>query len=146
MATLKQQIEDGLQVGALVEKQENGHIYQFKASNNYGECIFLSLNLGCNNNNKDYAGFIYSPVVNSKGTEIWKLTTAYDSQVDQKTLPIDEPFWTGWVVHDCGIGKPYKFEIVDYPNSKSKIFEDGWHQEYLKSDCQPCLPPKNTSH
>jgi hypothetical protein len=144
MATLKKLIEDGLQVGALVELQEfplhciaqwNGEIFVSVIDNGWhleGDTVF------------DDDG----------SSPEWQPTTAHDAGIDRNTLPIVEPFWTGWIVASHLDG-PYK----QFPNNRTE--EDaftaatGWLQIELdskpekkwqwphKSHCQPCLPPKD---
>ena len=119
MKTLKELIDDGLPVGALLKDRFN--IYQFHSHN--GMCTLYNLS------SKSWATVFYEFTA--------KPTTAYDSQIDPETLPIEEPFWTGWFVLDrikreitkiepCGDG----FDLYFYDNSI-----------VYSSICQPCLPP-----
>jgi len=122
MKTLKELIDDGLPVGALVEGEISGDILQYLyPKRNGGQ--FYDFRFG------DEAWFEFSNME-------YKPTTAYDSQIDPETLPIPEPFWTGWVVWDG-----YKFQPIDYGDNGSGLFEDEYHMQYIKSDCKPCLPP-----
>ena len=122
MKTLKELIDDGLPIGALVEGEISGDILQYLyPKRNGGQ--FYDFRFG------DEAWFEFSNME-------YKPTTAYDSQIDPETLPIPEPFWTGWVVWDG-----YKFQPIDYGDNGSGLFEDGYHMQYIKSDCKPCLPP-----
>ena len=122
MKTLQELIDDGLPVGALVEGEISGDILQYLyPKRNGGQ--FYDFRFG------DEAWFEFSNME-------YKPTTAYDSQIDPETLPIPEPFWTGWVVWDG-----YKFQPIDYGDNGSGLFEDEYHMQYIKSDCKPCLPP-----
>jgi len=128
MKTLKELIAEGLPVGALVSVYENGNGTEFQWNGEIFTCVSAP------DPWYQFGDTVLEEMYNYIEAEP---TTAYDSDIDPETLPIPEPFWTGWVVCDG-----YKFNPVDYGDNGSKIFEDGWHQEYLKSDCQPCLPPK----
>ena len=122
MKTLQELIAEGLPVGALVEGEISGDILQYLyPKRNGGQ--FYDFRFG------DEAWFEFSNME-------YKPTTAYDSQIDPETLPIPEPFWTGWVVWDG-----YKFQPIDYGDNGSGLFEDEYHMQYIKSDCKPCLPP-----
>jgi len=121
MKTLQELIDDGLPVGALVKFYNR--TYQFVL--NGTTPLFQDLD--------SFTGYKVSPALDEIG---WQPTTAYDSGIDPETLPIPEPFWTGWVVWDG-----YKFKPIDYGDNGSGLFEDGYHMQYIKSDCKPCLPP-----
>ena len=121
MKTLQELIDDGLPVGALVKFYNR--TYQFVL--NGTTPLFQDLD--------SFTGYKVSPALDEIG---WQPTTAYDSDIDPETLPIPEPFWTGWVVWDG-----YKFQPIDYGDNGSGLFEDEYHMQYIKSDCKPCLPP-----
>jgi hypothetical protein len=122
MKTLQKFIDDGLPVGALVEGEISGDILQYLyPKRNGGQ--FYDFRFG------DEAWFEFSNME-------YKPTTAYDSDIDPETLPIPEPFWTGWFVLDrikreitkiepCGDG----FDLYFYDNCI-----------VYSSICQPCLP------
>ena len=122
MKTLQELIDDGLPVGALVKFYNR--TYQFVL--NGTTPLFQDLD--------SFTGYKVSPALDEIG---WQPTTAYDSDIDPETLPIPEPFWTGWFVLDrikreitkiepCGDG----FDLYFYDNSI-----------VYSSICQPCLPP-----
>ena len=124
MKTLEQLIAEGLPVGALAI-HETGAFIQLHLNNIFFIPVmdeYLSVN-----------SYFYT-------SDKWQPTTAHDSDIDPVTLPIPEPFWTGWVVHRLGINERYQFEELS--GNQVRIFTGGWPKEYLKSDCQPCLPPK----
>jgi hypothetical protein len=153
MATLKQLIEGGLQVGALVKSRiiesyygdevgsESNAVWQWDGT--YLNCILTDNNLF---QIGDQIRVGYQP-------NIFEPTTAHDAGIDRNTLPIEEPFWTGWIVASHLDG-PHK----QFPNNRTE--EDaftaatGWLQIEInskpdkkwawphKSHCQPCLPPK----
>ena len=135
MKTLQELIDDGLPVGALVECTiEERYICEFPlfftSTWQYnGEC------LACVSGDCNFFE-IGDTVFESYSPSVFQPTTAYDSGIDPETLPIPEPFWTGWVVWDG-----YKFQPIDYGDNGSGLFEDEYHMQYIKSDCKPCLPP-----
>ena len=127
MKTLKELIDDGLPVGALVEGEISGDILQYLyPKRNGGQ--FYDFRFG------DEAWFEFSNME-------YKPTTAYDSDIDPEKLPIEEPFWTGFAMWK----KLGPFKIITNLESSKYIKlednEDGWRESYLKANCKPCLPP-----
>ena len=120
MATLKELIAEGLPVGALLKDRFN--IYQFHCHN--GMCTLYNLS------SKSWATVFYEFTAEP--------TTAYDSQIDPETLPIEEPFWTGWfMVENRG---PMQYDPIHSDNEFGLIFSKEGHC-YDVELCQPCLPP-----
>jgi hypothetical protein len=152
MATLKQLIEDGLQVGALVKSRiiesyygdevgsESNAVWQWDGT--YLNCILTDNNLF---QIGDQIRVGYQP-------NIFEPTTAHDAGIDRNTLPIEEPFWTGFTM--CPDGKIREIlESVEGEYFPPEGFDGEGYQEpdYFKFtdgsccyeyDCQPCLPPK----
>ena len=137
MKTLSELIAGGLPVGALVEYLITENYPDFETGSELksvwqwdGElliCIFTD-------GNYFVVGDKISPPYSPSA---FQPTTAYDSGIDPETLPIEEPFWTGWFVLDrikreitkiepCGDG----FDLYFYDNCI-----------VYSSICQPCLPP-----
>lgn len=132
MATLKELIANGLQVGQLVENPrsegEEGFFYSIWQFNGNDFVCVKSCDWACDEGCSNGIPFPTS--------KMWMITTAYNSGIDPDLLPVPEPFATGWVVTQYG----YKFEPIPY-EKPSNLFTDGWHRDFLKSDCRPCLPP-----
>ena len=138
MATLKQLIEDGLKVGALVEYVINENYYCYETGSeltSVWQWDGNSLNCIFNDGNYFLLGDKISPPY---APSAFQLTTAYDSRIDPETLPIPEPFWTGWFILDRTkreitniLPCPPGFDIY-YNNNNSIVYS---------SICQPCLPP-----
>ena len=126
MKTLKELISDGLPVGALLKDGFN--IYQFYSHN--GMCTLYNLS------SKSWATVFYEFTAEP--------TTAYDSDIDPETLPIPEPFWTGWVVVDR-MKDWVRFPVLRYHYSGDLMTEiecsDKMNPKLSPTDCQPCLPP-----
>ena len=135
MNTLKELIDDGLPVGALVE-----HIHYRIKMQLHTDSRWYVLKQG-----KYLAQESIYHVLES-----WQPTTAYDSDIDPKTLPIPEPFWTGFAM--CPGGTHEILEFVEGEYWQPQGFDDEGYQEpnYFKFkdgsgcyeyECQPCLPP-----
>ena len=134
MKTLKELIAEGLPVGALVEGEISGDILQYLyPKRNGGQ--FYDFRFG------DEAWFEFSNME-------YKPTTAYDSQIAPETLPIPEPFWTGWAIRPNAKGPKEIHKISTYAENqgfdllkgdKYIVFMDSYGA--YKSDCKPCLPP-----
>ena len=135
MKTLEQLIHEDLPVGALAI-HETGAFIQLHLNNIFFIPVmdeYLSVN-----------SYFYT-------SDKWKPTTAHDAGIDPETLPIPEPFWTGWVVSQNGPcevlefvkGKywpPEGFDEEGYQEPNYFRFKDG--SGCYESDCKPCLPPK----
>lgn len=126
MKTLSKLIDDGLPVGALV-KDEYGRFYQYISTHEDGDHKVYKLN--------------HNPLkywIEGADDATFQPTTAHDSNIDPKTLPIAEPFWTGWfMVENRG---PMQYDPIHSDNEFSLIFSKEGHC-YDVELCQPCLPP-----
>ena len=131
MKTLNQLIEEGLPVGALVDTKYTNPLQILYIDKYYCRMYNTGAKLEVS-------------VQLSNSTE-YKLTTAYDSNIDPKTLPIPEPFWTGWVAVDR-MKDWVKFPVLRYHYSGELLTEiecsDKINTKLSPIGCHPCLPPK----
>ena len=141
MKTLQKFIDDGLPVGALVNVYELINETTFQWNGKIFTCVSIPdpwYQFGDSILEDDYSTLEAEP------------TTAYDSRIDPETLPISEPFWTGWAM--CPYGTHEIIEFVEGEYWQPQGFDDEGYQEpnYFKFkdgsgcyeyECQPCLPP-----
>lgn len=128
MATLKQLLDNGLKVGALVKIE--GEIYQFKGKEDFKhtakDCYYVFVSV----NYKTEAALFADTSID------FQLTTAYDCCISPDSLPIPEPVdVTGWVVV---LHEQYKFKPISFHD---KMAENIWNETYEWGDCRACLPP-----
>lgn len=148
MATLKNLLENGLKVGALVKAYNS--VFQYKC----GEEFYIlktdsqSLELNAGNGIFDVAYLEYLFLSAFDG----KLTTAYDCGISTDSLPIAEPVdVTGWVVDSEG----YKHQIEHWHQGETNYANDFDEENEMQPDyfeftngghafvyeCRACLPP-----
>lgn len=135
MNTLKELIAEGLPVGALVNVYELINETTFQWNGKIFTCVSIPdpwYQFGDRILEDDYSTLEAEP------------TTAYDSQIAPETLPIPEPFWTGWVVVDR-MKDWVRFPVLRYHYSGDLMTEiecsDKINSKLSPTDCQPCLPP-----
>lgn len=143
MKTLKELIESGLPVGALVESEVSGDVLQYLYPKKDGGQFY----------DFRFESEAWFEFTNMK----YILTTAHDSGIDPETLPIAEPFWTGFAIRPKTNSEgsplylddtPYQIDTIEPDTVISEPhyigpglihFKDG--QSWPEEDCRPCLPP-----
>ena len=129
MKTLKELIAEGLPVGAILK---------------HSNVIMIVQVIKINKSNVQVWDFDMQTFFDVPTNWQYEPTTAYDSRIDPETLPIPEPFWTGWVVVDR-MKDWVRFPVLRYHYSGDLMTEiecsDKMNSKLSPTDCQPCLPP-----